>query len=179
MDYLSLKALHIIFIVTWFAGLFYIVRLFIYQTEALEKEEPERTILSKQLSKMARLLWTVISWPSAIITLIMGTSLIITNPSWLSMPFMHIKLTFVLLLYIYHFGCHWLYRNLQKGISKFSSTQLRLWNEVATILLVAIVFLIVKKDQISWVWGTLGIISFAVILMLAVRIYKRLRAKNS
>jgi len=178
MDYLSLKALHIIFIVTWFAGLFYIVRLFIYQTEALEKDEPERSILSAQLSKMARLLWTVIAWPSAIITLIFGVSLLISQPAWLSAPFMHIKLTFVFFLYLYHFGCHNIYKKLQKGVARFTSTQLRIWNEVATIILVAVVFLIVKKDQISWLWGTLGIITFAVTLMLAIRVYKRIRESN-
>ena len=175
MDYLSLKALHIIFIVTWFAGLFYIVRLFIYQTEALEQPEPDRSILHKQLSKMARLLWFVISWPSAIITLIFGVGLLVVQPQWLQLPFMHIKLTFVLVLYVYHFSCHVIYKQLQNGIAKYTSTQLRIWNEVATIILVAVVFLIVKKDQISWLWGTLGIISFAIILMAAVRIYKKIR----
>ena len=175
MDYLSLKALHIIFVVTWFAGLFYIVRLFIYQTEALQEEEPKRSILHAQLSKMARLLWHVIAWPSAIITLIFGVSLLVTQPQWLQLPFMHIKLTFVLLLYIYHLSCHSIYKKLQKGEVKYSSTQLRIWNEIATIILVAVVFLIVKKDQISWLWGTLGIISFAIVLMATVRIYKRIR----
>ena len=179
MDYLSLKALHIIFVVTWFAGLFYIVRLFIYQTEALDQVEPNRTILHTQLSKMSRLLWYVITWPSAVISLVLGTGLIIAQPSWLSLPFMHIKLSFVLVLYLYHGGCHFIYLQLQKGITKFSSTQLRIWNEVATIILVAVVFLIVKKDQISWLWGTLGIIAFAVVLMLAVRIYKRVRESKT
>jgi putative membrane protein len=134
MDYLSLKALHIIFIVTWFAGLFYIVRLFIYQTEALAQAEPDRTILQKQLSKMSRLLWFVITWPSAIITLILGIALLVVQPSWLSLPFMHIKLTFVLILYLYHIGCHIVYRQLQQGVSKYSSLQLRVWNEVATYM---------------------------------------------
>ena len=179
MDYLSLKAVHVIFIVTWFAGLFYIVRLFIYQTEALEKEEPERSILHQQLSKMARLLWYVITWPSAIITLIMGTSLIISQPSWLNFPFMKIKLVFVFSLFLYQFGCHYLYINLQKGVARFSSFQLRIWNEVATIILIAVVFLIIKKDQISWLWGTLGIISTALILMIAIKIYKKIRNTKS
>lgn len=179
MDYLSLKALHIIFIVTWFAGLFYIVRIFIYQTEALAKPEPDRSILHDQLSKMARLLWFVIACPSAIITLIFGVSLLVAQPQWLKMPFMHIKLTFVLLLYLYHLGCHRLYKQLQNGVAKYSSTQLRVWNEVATIILVSVVFLIVKKDQISWLWGTLGIISFAIVLMAAVRIYKKIRERKA
>ena len=79
MSYLYLKALHIIFVVTWFAGLFYIVRLFIYHTEALAKNEPERSILSDQLAIMTKKLWYIIAWPSAVITLIMGVSLLITT----------------------------------------------------------------------------------------------------
>ena len=178
MSYLYLKAIHIIFVVTWFAGLFYIVRLFIYQTEALDRDEPEKTILSEQLAKMARLLWFVITWPSAVITLIMGLSLLITQPSWLQMPFMHLKLSFVALLFLYQFGCHHIYRKLQKGEKVFSSTQLRVYNEVATVLLIAIVFLIVLKDQLSWIWGTLGILGISVTLMIAIKLYKKIRSKS-
>lgn len=177
MDYLNVKALHIIFVVTWFAGLFYIVRLFIYQTEALAKDDPERTILSTQLAMMAKRLWFAITWPSAILTLIFGPWLLVLNPSWLSMPFMHIKLAFVILLLIYHFICHVLYKKLQKGETKWTSNQLRMWNEVATLILVAVVFLIVLKNSLSWIWGTIGIIAFAIMLMLAIKIYKRLREK--
>lgn len=179
MDYLNVKALHIIFIVTWFAGLFYIVRLFVYQVEALEKEEPERTILGNQLKQMANRLWYIITWPSAVLTLIFGGWLLVLQPSWLQMPFMHIKLTFVALLYLYHFSCQYLYTSLQKDQQKYSSTQLRIWNEVATICLVAIVFLIVVKNQISWIWGTIGILAFAVMLMLAIKLYKRIRESKS
>lgn len=175
MDYLYIKALHIVFIVTWFAGLFYVVRLFIYQTEALSKPEPDKTILSNQLSIMSNRLWNIITWPSAILTLIFGSWLIILEPSWLKMPFMHIKLTFVLLLYLYHFSCQHLYKQLQKGITKYSSNQLRIWNEVSTIILVAVVFLIVVKNQISWVWGIAGLILLGVMLMLGIKIYKRIR----
>jgi putative membrane protein len=174
MNYLYLKALHIIFIVTWFAGLFYIVRLFVYQVEAAEKSNEE---LKSQLALMARRLWLGITWPSAIITLIFGTSLIISNPAWLKLPFMHIKLGFVLLLYLYHGSCHYIYQQLQQKKVKYTSTQLRIWNEVATVLLVSIVFLIVVKDQVSWVWGTLGIFAFAFILMLAIKLYKKIRQK--
>lgn len=179
MEYLNLKALHIIFIVTWFAGLFYIVRLFIYHTEALQKNDPERSILSEQLALMTKRLWIIISWPSAIITLILGVWLLIIQPEWLKMPFMHIKLTFVALLYAYHLSCHYIYRKLQQGVAKYSSTQLRIWNEVATLILVAVVFLIVLKNQISWVWGVIGIFSFAVLLMLAIKLYKRFRHPKS
>ncbi len=178
MEYLHLKALHIIFIVTWFAGLFYIVRLFIYQTEALEKPEPDRTILSGQFGLMAKRLWLGITWPSAIITLILGTWLIVSQPSWLKMPFMHLKLGFVALLYGYHIACHYLYAQLQRGGKKWTSNQLRIWNEVATVFLVAIVFIIVLKDQLSWIKGVIGIFLFAFILMFAIRIYKKIREKK-
>jgi len=72
MDYFYLKALHIIFIVTWFAGLFYIVRLFIYHTEAQDEEEVARIILQKQYKIMSKRLWYGITWPSAILTAILG-----------------------------------------------------------------------------------------------------------
>lgn len=175
--YLYIKSLHIIFVVTWFAGLFYIVRLFIYQTEALQKSEPERGILHAQLSKMARLLWNVITWPSAIITLILATSLLVLQPFWLQQPFMHIKLGFVLFLYLYHFSCHYIYKKLQKGEVKYSSTQLRIWNEVATLFLVAVVFLIVLKNELDWIWGIIGFIGLGVLLMVSIKIYKALREK--
>lgn len=177
--YLYIKSLHIIFVVTWFAGLFYIVRLFIYQTEALQKSEPVKSILHNQLSKMSRLLWNVITWPSAIITLILATSLLILQPFWLQQPFMHIKLTFVFLLYLYHFSCHYIYKKLQKGEIKYSSTQLRIWNEVATLFLVAVVFLIVLKNELNWIWGTIGFLGFGILLMIAIKIYKALRERNN
>jgi putative membrane protein len=176
--YLYLKSFHLIFIVTWFAGLFYIVRLFIYHTEALQKAGPEKEILDQQLSKMSRLLWNVITWPSALVTLLMGTSLLISEPDWLKMPFMHVKLGFVFLLYLYHFGCYYIYKKLQNGEVKYSSFQLRIWNEVATLFLVAIIFLIVLKNEVDWLWGTLGFFGFGLILMVLIKIYKSIREKK-
>jgi len=174
-----IKALHIIFIITWFAGLFYIVRLFIYQTEALGKEEPEKSILSRQLALMAKRLWTIIAWPSAIITLILGTTMVIQYPTMLKLPYMHIKLSFVLLLYVYHFYCQRIYSQLQKGIVKFNSTQLRVINEVATLILIAVVFIIVLKNQLDWIKGTLGFVSVTVVLMIAIKLYKKVRESKS
>lgn len=95
MTFLYLKAVHIIFIVTWFAGLFYMPRLFVYIIESHDKKEPERSILLKQLNMMASRLWFGITWPSAIITLGMGTALILNQPEWLQHGFMHIKLSLV------------------------------------------------------------------------------------
>ena len=154
-------------------------RLFVYQTEALAKEEPEKSILHGQLSLMATRLWFVITWPSAVITLILGTWILALQPSWLSLPFMHVKLTFVVLLYLYHVSLHRIYKQLQRGETKYTSMQLRLWNEVATIILIATVFIIVKQDQISWLWATMGILGLALLLTLATKLYKRHREKKS
>jgi len=174
--YLYVKALHIIFIVTWFSGLFYIVRLFIYNREAQDKQEPEKSILQKQFSIMIRRLWFGITWPSAVLTLIFGSwmwYLFGSLPAWLL-----IKLGFVLGLYFYHFSIHAIYRQQMKGIFKYSSQQLRIWNEVATIFLIAIVMLVVVKQSLSLVWGLLGLVLFVVLLMSAIRIYKLLRSRS-
>lgn len=170
--------MHIIFVVTWFAGLFYMVRLFIYQTEALEKAEPERGILLAQLNLMARRLWFGITWPSAILTLIFGILVLSQRWGYMQMGFMHAKLAFVLLLYMYHIKCHQIYRQLQQGKATWSSNQLRIWNEAATVLLFAIVFLIVLKNLLDMVWGLLGLLLLSGILMLAIRRYRRIRERN-
>ena len=171
--YLYVKSLHIIFIVTWFSGMFYIVRLFIYNTEAGEKNEPEKSILQNQFSIMIRRLWLGITWPSAILTLIFGLwlwKLYGFLPQWLL-----IKLILVVGLYLYHFSLNAIFRQQKKGIFNYSSQQLRIWNEVATIFLVAIVMLAVVKQQISLVWGMVGLVLLIILLMSAIRVYKLLR----
>ncbi|ANE51126.1 CopD family protein [Flavisolibacter tropicus] len=179
--YFYIKALHIIFIVTWFAGMFYIVRLFIYNTEAKEKTEPERSILQKQFSIMIKRLWLGITWPSAILTLIFGP-LVMFLGNWqntLTEPegrWLLIKLLFVVGLYAYHFTLHSMYKQQMQGIFKYSSQKLRVWNEVATIFLVAIVMLAAVKQSLSFVWGLTGLIAFVIILMTAIKIYKRARS---
>ena len=178
MVYPYIKALHIIFVITWFAGLFYIVRLFIYQREALDKPQPDRGILGRQLKLMASRLWYIITWPSAVITLILGGGMIWQYPGMLQLPFMHIKLTFVVLLYVYQLLCHKLYLQLQNDIGKYNSTQLRIWNEVATLILISIVFIIVLKHELNWVKGTLGFVLVVASLTIGISIYKKLRTKN-
>jgi len=174
--YQYVKALHIIFIVTWFAGMFYIVRLFIYNTEANEKSEPERSILTNQFSIMIKRLWYGITWPSAILTLIFGTWIAFlwgSVPSWL-----WIKLGFVAALYAYQFTLQKIYNDEMKGIFKYSSNQLRIWNEVATILLIAVVMIVTVKNSMSWIYGLAGLVLFIIILMSAIKIYKAIRNKN-
>jgi putative membrane protein len=178
MNFLYLKALHIIFVVTWFAGLFYIVRLFIYHTEANEKEELERNILFKQFKHMERLLWYVITWPSAIITLILGIWTLLQMSAYLFETFMIIKLVLVFVLYLYQFSCHYLYLLFQKDKIKFTSTQLRMWNEVPTVLLIAVVFLIVSKNTLDMIWGTVGFFLIVILLMMMIKLYKKIRERK-
>jgi len=179
MDISYLKALHIIFVITWFAGLFYIVRLFIYFAEAEKKEDPIKDILQTQYKLMSKRLWYIITWPSAILASLFAFWMLYLEPSYLLMPWMHVKLSFVLALYFYHAGCHKVFVQQQKGIVKFTSFKLRIWNEVATILLFAIVFLVVLKSTISWVWGVVGIILFGLLIMLGIKLYKNIRKKNN
>ena len=179
MDFLYVKALHIIFIVTWFAGLFYIVRLFIYQVEAENRLEPAKEILQTQYKLMSKRLWYIITWPSAILASFFGIWMLYKNPIYLEMPWMLVKLSFVLGLYFYHGYCQKIYSQLQKNIVRYSAFKLRIFNEISTIILFAVVFLVTLKSAINWIWGVVGIVLFGVLLMLGIKLYKRIREKKS
>lgn len=181
--YLYIKAIHIIFIVTWFAGLFYMPRLFIYNVEANGKDEVSRNVLQLQFAIMMKRLWYGITWPSAILTLIFGFwvlfessySKIVFEPAG---RWMLIKLIFVLFLYLYHFSLHKIFKQQTAGVFKYSSQQLRIWNEIATIFLVSIIMLVVVKQNMSLVWGVGGLLLFVLLLMSAIKIYKLLRKRK-
>jgi len=175
-DYI--KSLHLIFVITWFAGLFYIPRLFVYQIEAFHKPSPDKEILGKQLKLMAKRLWNIITWPSAILAIGFAIWLIILIPSWLEQPWMHVKLGFVVLLIIYHLKTHQYYKQLQRDQVTKTSNFMRLWNEGATFILFAVVFLVILKSAVNWVFGVIGIIVLALLLMLGFKIYKQIREKN-
>ncbi|SFG93849.1 CopD family protein [Pedobacter insulae] len=171
-------AVHIIFVVSWMAGLFYGVRLFIYHTEANDKPEVEKNILQREFAKIEGRLWNIITIPAMILTIAAGGMMLYLNPAYLKVDWMQVKLGFVGLLIIYHFICQKIMKQLRRGIFKFSSNQLRLWNEVATILLVAIVFTVILKSAVNWVYGLIGLVAFSVVIMTAVKIYKRYREKS-
>lgn len=180
MNLLYVKAIHVIFVVSWFAGLFYMVRLFIYTQEANQKEEPAKSILTQQLLTMQRKLWYIISWPAAIGTSIFGFWMYFVNFGfYASQPWMWLKLIFVAGLFLYHLQCHLIFKQQSQGVYKFSSFKLRLFNELATVLLVAIVFLVIVKSSGSLVWGLLGLFLFAGILMGAVFLYKKQRQQTA
>ena len=181
MNYLVFKSLHIISVVTWFAGLFYIVRLFVYQIEAAQKPSPEKEILQKQYKIMTYRLWYIITWPSAILTSIFAFWMLFFTDlgnAWMQMPWMHVKLGFVFALYLYHLKCHQIYKQLQNDEIKYTTNYMRLWNEGATIILFAVVFLVILKNEFNWIYGVIGIILFSVLIMLGFKFYKRIREKN-
>jgi putative membrane protein len=173
-----IKALHIIFMVSWFAGLFYMVRLFIYHVEANGKEEPEKSILANQFSIMERRLWWVISTPAMVLTVLFGVLMIVGSPDYLKQVYMHLKIAFVGLLLVYHFICQKIYFDLKSDRFLWGSGALRVWNEVATLLLVIIVFIIVLKDSLNWVYATIGFFAVALLLMLAIKMYQAIRKKE-
>lgn len=172
-DYL--KALHIIFVVTWFAGLFYLPRLFIYYTEAADREPAEKKVLQDQFMIMQRRLWYGITWPSCIITLTFGLSMIhhwfpLSENRWLI-----IKLVFVFFLFLYHLSLGKIFNRFKNGELPYTSTQLRVWNEVSTIFLVAIVFLVILKNFLSMIYGLIGLTALIAILMTAIMVYRKKR----
>ena len=179
MEYYNyIKALHLIFIVTWFAGLFYVPRLFVYQIEALDKPSPEKEILGRQLKLMAKRLWTIITWPSAVLATLFGTWLLIINPYLLEQSWMHVKLGFVVLLLLYHFKTHQYYNQLQRDNVRKTSNFMRLWNEGATLILFAVIFLVILKNAINWIFGVVAIFVLVMLLMLGFKVYKNIRSKN-
>ena len=179
MEYNYIKALHLIFVITWFAGLFYIVRLFVYHAEAKQKPQPEQDILIKQYQLMQYRLWYIITWPSAILASFFAFYLLYLSPFWLEQSWMHVKLGFVFLLYVYHLKCHQIFKQLQRNEVRKSSNFFRIWNEGATIILFAIVFLVILKSAINWIFGVVGIFVFSILIMLGFKLYKRIGEKSN
>ncbi|GAA3587763.1 CopD family protein [Flavivirga amylovorans] len=176
--YFYIKSFHLIFVITWFAGLFYIPRLFVYQIEAFHKSSPEKEILGKQLKLMAKRLWFIITWPSAILALFFGLLLFYLNPTLVYQDWMQVKLAFVVLLIIYHLKTHQYYKQLQNNVVKKTSSFMRIWNEGATFILFAVIFLVILKSAINWIWGVVGILVLGVLIMLGFKVYKNIRDKN-
>jgi putative membrane protein len=178
MTYDVLKALHIIFVVTWFAGLFYLFRLFIYHKEAMAKPAAERDVLVPQFQIMERRLWAAITLPSGLLATAFGLALIVMNPVWLQMPFMWVKLGFVAALWMYMVHGAKVLKQCQGEGPAASSMRLRFLNEFPTVILIAVVFLIVLRDAVGWIWGVCGILGLALILTLAIKRYQTSRQKS-
>tara|TARA_B100000579_G_scaffold435776_1_gene459892 strand:- start:746 stop:1267 length:522 start_codon:yes stop_codon:yes gene_type:complete len=160
MYFLYLKLFHLIGVIVWFAGLFYLGRLFVYHCEADNRPELERNTLKSQFSLMERRLYYGIAWPGLCISILFGIALIIVSgfPDWL-----HAKIAFVLVLVIYHLWCGHLRKRLLDGSCRWNGTKFRLFNEIPTLLLFSIVFIAVFKNAISW---KILLINLAVLIML-------------
>lgn len=175
MIYLYAKAIHIIFVICWMAGLFYMPRLFIYHTEARSKSAVEYAVLHQQFMVMERRLWWVITTPAMYITIASALLMLYINPVLLQMGWMQMKLLFVAGMVVYHFMSQRMMYRLREGRSGWTSGQLRMWNEVSTMLLFAIVFVVVLKSALNWVYGFLGLVGLSIILMLLIKLYKKYR----
>jgi len=175
MAYSWLKAFHIIGIVVWFAGLFYLVRLLIYHVEADEQPEPAKSILKSQYEIMERRLYDIITTPGMIVTVAMAIGLLYVDPAWLKQGWMHIKLGFVLALIGYHHYCKRLMKQLAKGECRWGSKQLRALNEAPTVFLLVIVLLAVFKNNLP-LDATTGVVAAAIVLMaVTIQLYARKR----
>lgn len=171
------KALHIIGFVSWFAALFYLPRLFIYHTEAMDMEEPKRSILMEQMAIMQRRLYNIIMTPALFITLIGGFTMLYLRgwTWWTHNIWMHWKFGLVILLIVYHFYSKGIMQRLGEGEKVMTSTQFRLYNEVTTLFLVAIVLLAVYKDSLKFIYALVGLVLFGIALGLGVKWYKKIR----
>lgn len=180
MEYNHIKAIHIIFVTSWFAGLFYLPRLFVYHVEANNKPEIERKILQEEYKRMQKILFNAIMIPAMWLTILSGITMVylVWWESFEVHKWLQLKLGFVIGLIVYHFFCRKLILELRQDKYRFTGFQLRLFNEIATIFLFAIVFLVVLKNAVDWIWGIVGLLIFAVVIMSAVRIVKTIREKK-
>ena len=168
--------MHIIGFVAWFAGLFYLVRMFVYHTEAYDKASPEKEILTKQFNMMEWRVYKIICNPAMNVTLTFGISMLVYNPAYLQMPWLHVKLTLLVLLIGYHHYCKSIIKKLEKGKTGFSSFQFRLLNELPTLFLFSIVLIAVLKSSVNYIYLFGGIILLGLLLYLIAKAYKRSRA---
>lgn len=175
MIYLYAKSIHVIFVICWMAALFYMPRLFVYHTEAKSKGKLEYDILHKQFTIMENRLWWVIATPAMYITIVSALVMLHANPGLLSLGWMQLKLLFVAGMLFYHFKSQQIMYRLRDEKSSWTSGHLRMWNEVSTILLFAIVFLVILKSTLNWIFGVVGLLGLAITLMLLIKIYKKYR----
>lgn len=178
MLYLIIKALHIIFMVSYFAGLFYLVRLFVYYKDTDLFEEQKKIILREQYLFMGRRLWNIIIVPAFVIMIIGGLVMLILNPTLLKMPWFHLKLTFLVGLFFYHY---WSWKKilkikmlLGKELSD-SNLKLRQFNEIATFLLFLIVITAILKSLVIEYWWQLilGFIVLVGAIMITVKLVNK------
>ncbi|MEM8718841.1 MAG: protoporphyrinogen oxidase HemJ [Cyanobacteria bacterium P01_G01_bin.39] len=178
MAYYWFKAFHLVGIVVWFAGLFYLVRLFVYHAEAEQEPEPARGILKKQYEIMEKRLYSIITTPGMLLTVAMAIGLISTEPAILKSTWLHIKLAFVVLLIGYHHFCKSIMKKLAAGECNWTGQQFRALNEAPTILLVLIVLLAVFKNSLPLDLTTWLIAGLVVAMVASIQLYAKKRRQD-
>lgn len=140
MSMLVLKAVHIIVMVAWFAGLFYLPRLFVYHSQTKD------AVSLQQFKIMETRLYYGITWPAALMTTFFGIAIIFYNPYYyLHAAWFHAKLALVVVLWGYHLFCGHYLRAFKDDNNQKSTLFFRVFNEVPTLLLIGIVLLVVLK----------------------------------
>ena len=175
MAYNWFKSFHIIGVVFWFAGLFYLVRLFIYHIEAEQEPEPAKIILKKQYQIMEKRLLNIITTPGMLVTVFCAIGLLITQPNYFKQIWLHFKLGFVVILLAYHFYCARLMKLLENGKCNWTSQQMRAMNELPTLMLVIIVMLAVFKNSLPTditAWLFFGLV---ILMVVTIQLYARKR----
>ena len=178
MAYYWYKAFHLIGVVVWFAGLFYLVRLFVYHAEADQEPEPAQSILKKQYEIMEKRLYNIITTPGMVVTVAMAIGLISTEPEILKSGWLHIKLAFVVLLLGYHFYCGRIMKKLAKNECQWTGQQFRALNEAPTVLLVVIVLLAVFKNNLPLDLTTWLIVALVIAMAASIQLYAKKRRKD-
>ncbi|WP_013321345.1 protoporphyrinogen oxidase HemJ [Gloeothece verrucosa] len=178
MAYFWFKAFHLIGVVVWFAGLFYLVRLFVYHAEASQQPEPAQTILKNQYVIMEKRLYNIITTPGMVVTVAMAIGLISTETEVLKSGWLHIKLAFVVALLGYHFYCGRIMKQLEKNECQWSGQQFRALNEAPTVLLVVIVLLAVFKNQLPLDLTTWLIVALVILMAASIQLYAKKRRKD-
>lgn len=178
MAYYWFKAFHLIGVVVWFAGLFYLVRLFVYHAEASQELEPAQTILKKQYEIMEKRLYRIITTPGMLVTVAMAIGLLTTEPDVLKDGWLHIKLAFVAVLLAYHHYCGRIMKKLAAGECQWSGQQFRALNEAPTILLVVIVLLAVFKNNLPTDITAWAIFGMVIAMVASIQLYAKKRKRD-
>ncbi|MEX0269995.1 protoporphyrinogen oxidase HemJ [Leptolyngbyaceae cyanobacterium UHCC 1019] len=175
MAYFWFKAFHIVGIVCWFAGMFYLPRLFVYHAEAYEQPEPARSILTSQYQLMEKRLYSIIMTPAMLLTIAMAIGLVTTEPAVMKEPWMHIKLGCVLLLVGYHHYCKRIMKKLAANECKMTGQHFRWFNEIPTVFFVIVVMLAVFKNSLPMDLATWLIAAMVIGMVAAIQLYARKR----
>ncbi|NEO45859.1 protoporphyrinogen oxidase HemJ [Moorena sp. SIO3H5] len=178
MAYFWFKAFHLIGVVVWFAGLFYLVRLFVYHAEASQEPEPAQTILKNQYEIMEKRLYHIITTPGMVVTVAMAIGLLLTEPEVLKQGWLHIKLAFVALLLVYHFYCGRIMRRLAANECSWTGQQFRALNEAPTVLLMVIVLLAVFKNSLPTDITSWLIVAMVIVMAASIQLYAKKRKRD-